>query len=174
MLDWLDACDGPITILGVCSTGDRLVASALSQHRDVGRLTAAFVEDDAGLAAAASGALRGLGGPGLTVVYGDPGLSDTYAGRVPADLVLLGADVVDGAQVRRRGLGEALPTMLTARGHLAWWSARGASLAAWQRTLSAAGLDTVASGPDWGFCRLVDRARPLRDGVRLYPPAPTG
>ncbi|QQS01139.1 MAG: hypothetical protein IPK37_01235 [Austwickia sp.] len=168
MLGWLDAQQGPLSILGVCATGDRLVAAALAHHRDVRRLTAVFVEDDAERAVAASGALRSLAFPGLTVVYGDPGLADTYAGRVPADLVLFGSAVVDGSQVRRRGLGEALPTMLTPGGHLAWWSATGTHLAAWQRTLAIAGLDAVAGGPDWGFCRLVDRARALPAG-RLYP-----
>lgn len=170
LVRWLDERPGSLTVLGICATGaDDLVTTALLRLADLGRITAAFVEDDPVRAAVTSAALRRLPTTGLSVVYGDPGLSDTYVGRAPADLVLFGADLIDGDQVRRRGLCEALPSLLTARGYLAWWSGCGGNLDAWRHTIAASGLQSLACGPDWGFGRLVDRPRPLRDGVRLYP-----
>jgi len=170
MLAWLGSAHGPATILGIGATRDALVTSVLSRQKDALQgLAAAFVEDDPLVAARASAALRRLGLPGFSVVCGDAGQSDTYAGRVPADLILLGPDVVDGSQLRRRGLGEALSMLLTARGQLAWWSARDTPIAGWPQTLARAGLVALAGGRDWGFHRLVDRPRQLCDGVRLFP-----
>lgn len=172
LLDWCAARGEPGTVLGVCAATDPLVTGLATAVRERGVLPCAhacFVEDDPTRAAAAAAVLGPVRGLPVSIVHGDVGLSDSYVGRVPVDLVLLGPAVVDGPLIRRRGLAEALPALLAPGGRLIWWSQAGQLLAAWTRTLSAVGLAHETTGPDWGRARLVDRPRRLCDGMRLYP-----
>jgi hypothetical protein len=77
---WLAALDGRPA---------RAVSACAGQGRDLlplpPHVTARLVELDPANAAAA----RALAGPHVDVVVGDAGLTDAYAGAVPADLVLL-------------------------------------------------------------------------------------
>lgn len=168
---WLDAHPGQLTLLGIGASGDGRLAATLLPRHDLGRVTASFLERDPVVAAAASQAFRVAGLTALGVVHADEARSESYAGRVPADLVLLGPAVIDGPAPRRRGLGEALPLLLADGGHVVWWSGRSPAPRAWARALTRAGLDDAAPGPDreWGLARLASAPRPLRDGLRFYP-----
>jgi len=84
----LDSYTGPIRILSCCSGDGRDVLEVLAQRRDAERVSAVLVEahpviaDHARRSAAAVAAQ-------VEVRTADAGITDTYLGAVPAELVLL-------------------------------------------------------------------------------------
>ena len=77
---------GPVRLLSLCAGEARDVAGALAGHPRRADVHGRLVELDTGNAARAQTAVAPYD---LDVVEGDAGISDAYAGAVPADVVLL-------------------------------------------------------------------------------------
>ena len=83
-----EAPAGPVRTVSLCAGQGRDLLGVLVDHPRRHDVTARLVELDPRNVAAARAALDQLGLPGVTVVEGDAGLTDSCAGAVPADLVL--------------------------------------------------------------------------------------
>jgi hypothetical protein len=80
---------GPLRVVSMCAGQGRDLIGALRDHPRRGDLVARLVELDERNVQAARAASREAGLSGVEVVAGDAGISDAYAGAVPADLVLV-------------------------------------------------------------------------------------
>jgi hypothetical protein len=79
---------GPIRVVSMCAGQGRDLAGALEGHPRKLDVTGRLVELDQRNARIARAALAAVGAEGIEVVEVDAGMSDAYAGAVPADLVL--------------------------------------------------------------------------------------
>ncbi len=88
--DWIaQASDGPLRIVSACA-GDGLdLLEVLAEQPDPDRFSARLLEIDEGLAGRAEQQARRRGLAGVDVVRADAGVTGSYAGAVPADLVML-------------------------------------------------------------------------------------
>lgn len=87
--DALDAAaPGPLRAVSMCAGQGRDLIGVLASHPRGREVTARLVELDPRNAAAACAAAADAGLPNVEVVIGDAGLTDAYAGLVPADIVL--------------------------------------------------------------------------------------
>lgn len=84
----LDGHPGPVRIVSMCAGEGRDVIGVLCGHPRRGDVTARLVELDERSAAAARAAARAAGLDAVEVVQGDAALTDSYAGAVPAEIVL--------------------------------------------------------------------------------------
>lgn len=85
----LDAAPpGPLRVISMCAGQGRDLIGVLSTHPRRCDVMARLVELDPRNAAAASQMVAEAGLPAVSVVVGDAGVTDAYAGMVPADLVL--------------------------------------------------------------------------------------
>jgi hypothetical protein len=80
--------DGPIRVISACAGEGRDLIEVLATHPARDRVTARLVELDHALAETARAAAKANGLTGVEVVEGDAGASGSYAGAVPAELVL--------------------------------------------------------------------------------------
>jgi hypothetical protein len=80
---------GPLRVVSMCAGQGRDLIGALRDHPRRGDLVARLVELDERNVQAARAASREAGLSGVEVVAGDAGISDAYAGAVPAHLVLV-------------------------------------------------------------------------------------
>lgn len=85
----LDRASGPVRVLSACAGDGRDVIEVLRDRADAHRVAAVLVELHPGIARRASEAAVAAGLTGVQVYERDAGLSDAYAGAVPADIVLL-------------------------------------------------------------------------------------
>ncbi|MCA2216391.1 SAM-dependent methyltransferase [Jidongwangia harbinensis] len=79
---------GPRTAVSLCAGQGRDLIGVLAGHPRGGDVRARLVELDQRNVNAARAAARAAGLDGVEVVRGDAGLTDCYAGAVPADLVV--------------------------------------------------------------------------------------
>jgi hypothetical protein len=87
---WLaDAGDGPLRVVSACSGDGRDLLEVLAEQPDPGRFGVRLLELDEDLAARAEELARSAGLAGVDVVRADAGVTESYAGAVPADLVML-------------------------------------------------------------------------------------
>lgn len=119
--DWLDAQRREVHLLGILVGPRPGLVDTLLERRScavstVGAVEANLVEERPESAAALAAAVREAGAPGLRILCADPGACSTYVGRSPADLVVLGRDLVDGPLHRLFGLVAGLPRLLAPRG----------------------------------------------------------
>jgi hypothetical protein len=84
----LDRHSGPMTVLSCCSGDGRDLLGVLSRRSDADRVTATLVEIHPGIAARASTAAAACAAQ-VEVRTADAGMSDTYLGAAPADLVIM-------------------------------------------------------------------------------------
>lgn len=178
---WLDGADHPgARAVSLCAGQGRDLVEVLAERgRD---LPARLVELDPGLVDRARALAAGHGLSAVEVVRADAGRTDTYAGAVPADLVLacgVFGNVPDD-DVRRTV--QHLP-MLCAPGATVIWtrSRRDPDLTPAIRSwLTAAGFAEVAFDAPadalWsvGVHRLVGEPVPLAVGERMFSFAPAG
>ncbi|MPZ95916.1 MAG: SAM-dependent methyltransferase [Propionibacteriales bacterium] len=87
--EWLDANPGPVTVASACAGDGRDLVEVLAGRPDGHRVRAILIESDPGLAERAAGSARAAGLTGLTVRTADAGDPASYAGAVPAHLLLL-------------------------------------------------------------------------------------
>jgi hypothetical protein len=86
---WLDAAPpGPLRLISMCAGQGRDLIGVLSAHPRRRDVSARLVELDPRNVAAASFSVAETGLQAVSVVEGDAGVTDAYAGMAPADLVL--------------------------------------------------------------------------------------
>lgn len=111
---------GPIAVVSLCAGQGRDLLGVLVDHPRRGDVAARLVELDPGNAEAARERARAAGLDGVEVVTGDAGLSDAYAGAVPANLVVacgIFGNVPDDDIV---GTIEALPQLCAPAATVLW------------------------------------------------------
>jgi Putative methyltransferase len=79
---------GPLRAVSMCAGQGRDLIGVLASHPRGREVTARLVELDPRNAATARAAAADAGLPDVEVVIGDAGLTDAYAGLIPADIVL--------------------------------------------------------------------------------------
>lgn len=84
-----DAPPGPLRVLSLCAGQGHDLLGVLPGDARRPDVTARLVELNARIAAAAQQRVESAGLEGVEVVVGDAGLTDSYVGMVPADLVLV-------------------------------------------------------------------------------------
>ena len=88
--DWIAGSpDGPLRIVSACAGDGRDLLEVLADQPEPDRFSARLLEIDAGLAGRAEELARRHGLACVDVVRGDAGVTESYAGAVPADLVML-------------------------------------------------------------------------------------
>lgn len=168
--EWLDEQPpGSLRLLSLCAGQGRDVAGALQHHDRRLDLSGLLVELEPENARAANSALQAAGLPHVHAVVGDAGRTASFAGAVPADLLVLCGVFgnISDSDVQRTV--EALP-MLCAEGATVVWTRhrRAPDLTpAIRRWFSYAGLDEVdfsSPGPSQfavGTHRLAAAPRPF-------------
>ena len=167
---------GPVRLLSMCAGQGRDVLTVASRHRRGADLVGRLVELDRRNAAAARDAIAGLGLHCLEVVKGDAGLSDSYEGATPAELVLacgIFGNVTNEAIERTVRF---LPSLCATGGWVIWtrYPKPDGILDSIEGWLSDVGFETVALVvPEplafgVGAARLVLEPRPFLRGVRLF------
>ena len=168
---FLDEFDGsPLRVISMCAgeARDLLGAVASVDRRD---LTGRLVELDPDLAAIARRGCEALGLDGIEVVVGDAGDASSYAGAVPADLVLacgVFGNIEDGDVERTV---RALPSMCAAGGTAIWTRHRSEpdltpAIRRWftESEFTEVAFDPVPDGPGTvGVARYTGATQPLLD-----------
>lgn len=173
----LDATpSGPIRIVSMCAGQGRDVLGVLADHPRRNDVSARLVERDPTNADVARHVVRDLGLDGVEVMAADAGTTDSYAGAVPADLVLacgVFGNITDDDIARTV---ERLPQLCAEGATVIWTRHRYApdltpAIRGW---FDRFGFDEVAfEGPDEflfgvGANRLRSAPAPLQPGVRLF------
>ena len=173
----LDAAPpGPIRVLSLCAGNGRDVLEVLREHPRSGEVHARLIELDPRLAAVARETAAGLDPEHVEIMEGDAGVTDTFAGGVPADLLLLAGIFgnVPDADIERTA---AATPMLCAQGATVIWTRHRRpsdltpTIRAWY---AAAGVDELAfvAPEDELFSVYVGRFAgeplPLVAGERLF------
>jgi len=172
----LDAAPpGPVRAVSACAGQGADILDVLAAHPRRADVTARLVELDATNVEVARRRAAELDLTGVEVVRGDAALTDSYAGAVPAELVLacgIFGNISD-ADVERTVT--ALPGFTAAGATVIWTRHREEpdlvpSIMGW---FEAAGfaplwLSEKEAGYGVGAHRLVDRPRPLPPGERLF------
>ena len=167
---------GPKRVISMCAGQGRDVITVASRHRRGSDLHGRLVElDDANVAAART-SIEALGLVGLDVEQGDAGVSDVYAGAVPADLVVacgIFGNITDDDIAATIAF---LPS-LCAPGAWVVWTRHPEPAGIIERIehwFAAAGFTNearvVPEHPDFGvgLARLVADPAPFRPGQRLF------
>jgi hypothetical protein len=172
----LDAAPpGPIRLVSVCAGQGLDVLGVLPGHARRGDVSALLVELNADNARAAAAAAERAGLTGVRVVRGDAALTDSYAGAVPADVILICGVLGNIADADVARTVAALP-MLSARDATVIWTRhrRGPDLVpAIEEWFAAAGyerrwLSERSAGYGVGVHRFTGEPRPLVPGRRLF------
>lgn len=79
----------PVRVVSACAGDGRDLLEVLAEQPDPDRFSARLIEIDEGLAGRAEQMARDHGLAGVDVVRADAGVTESYAGAVPADLVML-------------------------------------------------------------------------------------
>ena len=167
---------GRVRLLSMCAGQGRDVLTVASRHRRGADLEGRLVELHPQNVGAAREAVARLGLHGLEVVEGDAGLSDSYAGATPAELVLacgVFGNVTDEAIARTV---EFLPSLCAPNATVVWTRhRRDPDLTPAIRTwFAAAGFDEVAFDAPDGFIfgvgvhRLARDPDPFVPGLKLF------
>lgn len=172
----LDAKAGPVHVVSACSGDGRDIIDVLAQRDDADRVQVTLLEvnDDIGEAARNRAAVAGLSGIEVRTI--DAGTTDSYAGVLPADLLLLVGifgNITD-SDIRRTLL--SIPQFCTTGAIVVWTRGRddrdiGAQLRSW---CIEAGCTELAytTWPDMtagvGAARFIGQRQPLVYGRRLF------
>jgi hypothetical protein len=84
-----EAAGGPVRLISICAGQGRDVIGVLSEHKRAGDVAALLVELDPVLAGDARALASAAGLDGVHVVIGDASATASYAGAVPADVLLV-------------------------------------------------------------------------------------
>ena len=175
--DALDqAPPGPVRAVSACAGQGRDLLGVLADHPRRHDVTARLVELDPRNVAVAQATLDRLDLPGVAVVAGDAGSTDSYAGTVPADLVLacgIFGNVTDD-DVRRTVAG--LPALCAPNATVIWTRHRlppdlTGPIREWfaAERFDEVGFDTVDDGPlSVGTHRFAGAPLPLPVGQVLF------
>ncbi len=174
--DTLDAAPpGPLRAVSMCAGQGRDLIPVLANHPRGPDVTALLVELDPALAATARRSAADAGLPGVEVVTGDASLTDAYAGRVPADLVLACGVFgnISESDIRRT---VGCCAQLCATGGIALWTRRRTppdlvpQICDWfgHEGFELNWLSDPAAGFGVGVHRFTARPRPLAAGLRMF------
>ena len=177
LADWLDGRPGQaLTAVSCCAGQGHDLIGVLAARPDAGRVRAVLLESDPRNVDAARLAAQAAGLDRVQVRQADAGRLDSYAGAVPADLVLLAGVFgnISDSDVRRTI--EALPQLCATGATVLWTRSRRApdltpSIRDW---FAAAGLSEQAFGAPAGELftvgvqRYLDRPRPLNLSGELF------
>jgi hypothetical protein len=178
--DRLDGTTGPIRVLSVCSGDGRDILGVLAGREDRERLSGVLLELHEGVAANARHRIDELGlADRFEVRTVDAGLSDSYVGAVPADIVLLVGIFGNIHPPEIKALIDTVP-QLAQSGALVLWS-RGRSapggggrtneLACWLREAGCTEISITAPEDTQfvvGAAEFRGTTEPLRTGRRLF------
>jgi hypothetical protein len=117
--------EGPLRVVSACAGDGRDIVEVLHRRPDADRVHVRLVEQDPGLADRARKAAGLLAG--IDVVTGDAGLTDSYFGAVPADLVMMCGVFGNVADDDLRGLVLALPQLCAEEATVVWTRGRASS-----------------------------------------------
>ncbi len=174
---WLDAQnDRPVFVVSVCAGDGRDVADVLAARVGARKVRARLVELDPGNAAAARARTLAAGLSGVEVAEADAGMSESYTGAVPADLVLMCGVFGNISDLDVERTIAAAPQLCAAGATVIWTRTRRApdltpSIRGW---FERAGFDEVAFDAPEGFefsvgvHRLRGPGRPLRSPERWF------
>ena len=178
IVDWLARTPGPVRVLSSCAGQGHDILGVLEEcgRQDRARVTGALVEIDPTNVTVARRRIAHLG-LALTVVEADAGITDAYAGLMPANLVLLSGIMgnISAADIERlvhvsRQLCAPEATVIWTRG--AQDPNLGPDIRRW---FVQAGFEEV-SCEEWiegtsmrvGVNRLVAPPQPLRTGELIF------
>lgn len=122
---WLDdRPDEPLTVVSACAGQGRDLIDVLADRSDAHRVRATLLELDPGNVAAARAAVGAAELAGVVVAQADAGDPASYAGLVPADLVLLVGVFGNVSDADVRGTIEALPELCAPCATVIWTRGR--------------------------------------------------
>jgi hypothetical protein len=162
---------GPIRVVSVCAGQGRDLLGVLEDHPRAGDVRARLVELDPRNAAVASAS----GLSGVEVVVADAGLTDSYAGAVPADLVLVCGVFGNITEADIARTVEFLPQLCAAGGTVIWTRHRRPpdlvpTLCGWLASRGFARLWVSDPALDFGVgaFRFTGTPVPLATGERIF------
>jgi hypothetical protein len=173
----IDTKPGRVRLISMCAGKGRDVIDVLADHRRGGDVAGRLVEIDEGLVGEARTNARAAGLEGIEVVSADAGSSDSYAGAVPAHIILACGVFGNISDDDVRRTIEYLPS-LCARDAIVIWT-RGLppdrdipqTIRGWFASCGFEELAFVAPEDETfrvGVHRLVGEPRPFEAGVRLF------
>ena len=173
-LDELPA--GPVRVVSICAGEGRDIVTVARRHRRGGDLTGRLVELDPRNVATAGDAIDGSALRGLEVVEADAGVSDSYAGAVPADLVLACGVFGNISDADIEHTVRSLPAFCAPGAWVVWtrYPRPEGMIETIEGWFAEAGFETVARvvSEDCRFgvgaARLTRPPAPFRPGVRLF------
>lgn len=171
---YLDQGNGPVRVVSACAGDGSDLLGVLARRADAARVSGVLLETDPGLAQAAEAGASGV--PGLEVRVADAGATDSYAGAVPADLVMLCGVFGNISDADIRATIAALPQLCASDATVIWTRGRddGDTVTKVRAWLSEAGLAEHAfDAPEdakyrVGVHRFAGRPEPLQPGRRLF------
>jgi hypothetical protein len=175
--DWLDAtAERPVTVVSVCAGDGRDLLGVLSERADAGRVSATLLELDASIADRAARAASAAGLAKVRVRCRDAGVTNAFAGAVPADLVLLCGVLGNISETDIRRLLGALPQLCRVHATVIWTRSRRPpdltpSIRAWFAASGLVEQSFEAPGDaefSVGVHRLASPPRPLLPDQRLF------
>lgn len=174
---WLDERSDPsLTVVSLCAGQGRDLLEVLASRPDAARVRSHLVEYDQRNVTAAQATIRTAGIPNVTVRHADAGDLATYAGAVPADLVLLAGVLGNISDADAQATISALPQLCAAGATLIWTRTRRAPdlTPAIRRWLAATGfVERAFHAPDdvlfsVGVHQLLGQPQPLDPHGRLF------
>ncbi len=172
---FLDGRAEPTRVISMCAGDGRDLLGVL-EASPASRVRARLVELDPGLAARARERALRAGLDGIEVVTGDAGVTDAYAGAVPADLVLACGVLGNVPDEDAERTVRSLPQLCAAGATVVWTRHRRSpdltpQIRAWfaeagfrERAFDSPGPDSFSVGVH----RLEGRPLPLERGLRLF------
>jgi hypothetical protein len=166
----------PICVLSLCSGDGRDLIGPLSDLGRGANVSGRLVELDPTLAGRARSAIANAGLEGLDVLEGDAGLTTSFAGAVPADLVLACGIFGNISEADIERTVRALPTVCATNATVIWTRHRRPPdrTPKIRRLFAASGFrhEAFIHVPDSpgsvGVERFVAARQPFRAGVRLF------
>jgi hypothetical protein len=176
LADALDAAPpGPVRLVSVCAGQGHDVFGVLPVHARRADVSALLVELDPDNARAAAARAEQEGLPGVRVLCRDASLTDSYAGAVPADVILVCGVFGNVSDADVAGTVAALPSLAARDATVIWTRHRGDPdvVPDIQRWFAGAGFDQVwlsdrSQGYGVGVHRFTGEPRPLVRGQRLF------
>jgi hypothetical protein len=174
---WLDERSGPsLTVVSLCAGQGHDLLDVLASRPDVRRVRSHLIEYDQRNVAVAQATIRTAGIPNVTVLHADAGDLATYAGTVPADLVLLAGVLGNISDANVQETISALPQLCAGGATVIWTRTRRAPdlTPAIRRWLAATGfVEHAFHAPDdvlfsVGVHQFLGQPQPLNPYGRLF------
>ncbi|MDP9395104.1 MAG: class I SAM-dependent methyltransferase family protein [Actinomycetota bacterium] len=166
----------PIRVLSVCAGQGRDLIPVLASRADAGRVRAFLLDYDERNAGAAAAAARAAGLSGVDVLVRDAGDRASYAGLVPADVIVLAGVLGNVADADVRRTVAALPGLCAPGAAVVWTRSRRPpdltpAVRAW--FAEAGFVEEAFDAPEdvlfsVGLHRFAGEPQPLAPGRRLF------